>query len=108
VVLSQNEFSIPAFKTLLGPPLEHFYPSLQRHNSPANSTRELFKSSTDSASLLVSIKKNYFIWVRGSFGVPSQSGGIFEFLTNLTGPGRQSNEPFFWKQVIIRVYRALD
>ena len=37
------------------PPLEHFHPSLQRHNSPANSVRELFKSSTDLASLLVSI-----------------------------------------------------
>jgi len=39
------------------PNLEHFYPSLQRHTSPANSVRELFKSSADSASLLASIKK---------------------------------------------------
>jgi len=52
---------------LLGPPLEHFYPSLQHQNSPANSVRELFKSSEDSSCLLVSIKKNYFIWFRGSF-----------------------------------------
>jgi len=63
--------------TLFRPPLEHFHPSLQRHNSLANSVKELFKSSTDSASLLVSIKKNYFIWVRGSLGGMSQIGGVF-------------------------------
>jgi len=56
------------YLTLFRPPLEHFHPSLQRHNSPANSVRELFKSSTDSASLLVSIKNKYFIWVGGSLG----------------------------------------
>ena len=48
----------PAF--LSGPPLEHFYPRLHRHNSPANSVRGLYKSSTDWASFLVSIKKKLF------------------------------------------------
>ena len=42
------------------PRLEHFYPSFQRHNSPANSVGELFKSCTDSVSLLVLIKKKSF------------------------------------------------
>jgi len=43
--------------TLLGPPLEHVCTSLQRHDSQAKSVRELFKSPTDSACLLVSIKE---------------------------------------------------
>jgi len=55
---------------LFRPPLEYFHPSLQRHNSPANSVRELFKSSTDLASLLISIKKIYI-----SFGLGVLLGG---------------------------------
>jgi len=43
--------------TLLSPLLEHFYTGLQRHDSQVNSVRELFKSPTDSACLLVSIKE---------------------------------------------------
>jgi len=39
------------------PTTNYLYPSLQRHNSPAAIARELFKPSSDSASLLVSIKK---------------------------------------------------
>jgi len=45
---------------LLGPPLEHSYPSLQRHNSPVTSVGELFKCSKDSESLLVSFKNKLF------------------------------------------------
>ena len=68
------------------------------NNSPASIARELFKPSTDSASLTVSIKKNYFIWVWGFLLVTSQRGHVFEFLT---GPGRQSNEPFFWLKLCL-------
>ena len=38
------------------------------YNSPAAIARELFKPSTDVASLLDSIKKKFLIWVRGSPG----------------------------------------
>jgi len=34
---------------------------LQRYNSPADWARKLFKPSTDSASLLVEIEKNFFV-----------------------------------------------
>jgi len=73
---------------------------LQHHDTPANSARELFKPSTVSASLLVSIKKKYLIWVRDSLGETSQSGAVFEFLTNFDWSGRQSNKPFFGSKFI--------
>jgi len=45
------------------------------YNSPTTIATELFKPSTDSASLLVSIKKNiYLIWMRGFLLVKSQTG----------------------------------
>ena len=56
------------------------------YNSPAAIARELFKPSTDAARLLGSIKKHVLIWVRGSSGRGSQSGGVFAFLTNFEGP----------------------
>jgi len=49
------------------------------HNTPAAAAREVFKPSTDAESLLGSIKKNVLIWVRGSPGRSSQSGGVFDF-----------------------------
>jgi len=55
---SENTFS-PARATFLTRPL-------QLHNSPADWARELSKPSTDSASLLLEIKKNVF---RFRFGV---------------------------------------
>jgi len=57
---------------------------------------ELFKPYTDSASLLVSIK-NKIIWIgRGVFSWWRHKEGMFlNFWPTLTGPERQSNEPFF-------------
>ena len=56
------------------------------YNLPAAIARELFKPSTDAASLLGCIKKKLLIWVRGLPGRGSQSGGVFVFLTNFDGP----------------------
>jgi len=57
------------------------------YNSPVAIARELFKPSTDAASLLGSIKRKFFlIWVRDSPATGSQSGGVFVFLTNFDGP----------------------
>ena len=56
------------------------------YNSPAAISRELFKPSADAASLLDSIKIFFVIWVKGSPGRSSQSGGVFEFLTNFHWP----------------------
>ena len=69
------------------------YPS--GHNSPAGSARELFKSSTDSASLLVSIKKITWFGLGVLLGGRHKVGVFLNFWPTLTGPGRQSNEPFF-------------
>jgi len=83
------------------------------HNSPADSARELFKSSTDSASPLVSIKKNYFIWLGVLLWGRRKVGMFLKFWQTFTDPGRQSNEPifcpnFFGNWTIIRVFTALD
>ena len=45
--------------------------ALKRYNSPVNWARELFKTSTDSASLLVSIRKKLF-----DFGVRFSLGDV--------------------------------
>jgi len=44
------------------------------HNSPAAATEEVFKPSTDSASLLVPRQKKFQFWVWGSLGGTSQVG----------------------------------
>jgi len=50
---------------------------------------------------VVLLKKNFLIRVRGSPGGGSQSGGVFVFLTYLTGPGRQSHGPKFWLKLVL-------
>ena len=43
--------------------VRHFCKTLQSYNSPAPRARELFKPSTDLASLLVEMEKNFFaVW----------------------------------------------
>ena len=61
-----------------GDGLKRFKP----YNLPAAIVTELFKPSTDSASLLVSIKNKYLIWVWGFLFVTSQRRHVFEFLTH--------------------------
>ena len=67
------------------------------YNSAPAAAKEVFKPSTDSASLVVSSqKKNFQFWFRGSFGGGVTSGDVFAFLwPTLTGPGRQLNGPTF-------------
>jgi len=70
------------------------------YNSPAAIARELFKPSTDAARLLGSIEKNFLIWVRGSPGMGSQSGGVFVFLTNFDGPWT----PIKWAKILSETF----
>jgi len=49
------------------------------HNSPAAAAREVFKPSTDSASLVVPSQKNFQVWIRGSLGGTSQVGMFKHF-----------------------------
>ena len=107
----KSSFPVLERLTRSGPRFTHFCPSLQRHNAPANSARELFTSSTDSASLLVSIKKKYFIWVRCFLWGTSQSGGVFWILTEFDWPwtpiqwAKILTQTFSRNYMIIRVYR---
>ena len=66
------------------------------YNSPAAAAREVFKPSTDAESLLGSIKKIFLIWVRGSPGRGSQSGGVFDFWTYFDGPWT----PIPWAKIL--------
>jgi len=64
------------------------------HKSPAARARELFKPSTDSASLLVDIEK-IFVFGLAFAGGNITSGGVFAFFwTPLPGP--QPIDPFLW------------
>ena len=69
----------------------HFY----HHISPAAGARELFKPSTDSECLLVSVaKKVYSIELRVTWDDVTREA-VFEFLSNFIWRGRQPNQPFF-------------
>jgi len=80
----------------------HFCPSLQRHDSPTDSARELFRPSRDSANLLVKIGRKIFVlglWF--PVGVFT-SGGVFSsFWPTSPDPGRQTNETIFWLKVFV-------
>ena len=73
--------------------------------SPAARARELFKPSTDSASLLESRrnrKKNFFVFGLGFSGGTATSGDVFAFFyPPLAGPGPQSIGPFFWLKIFL-------
>ena len=76
------------------------------HKSPAARARELFKPSTDSASLPVKIeKKNFSFSVWRSLGGPPQVGVFLLFFSHLwpaLGPnplGHSFGSRFFWKLV---------
>ena len=67
------------------------------YNSPPAAARELFKPSTDSASLVVpSQKPNFSVLGLGFFWGSVTCGGVFAFLRpTLPGLGRLSNGPIF-------------
>jgi len=67
------------------------------YNSPAAAAREVFKPSTDSASLVVLSQKKFFSFGFSWGGITS--GDIFAFLwPTLPSPGRPSNGPTFWSK----------
>ena len=72
------------------------------HSSPAAIARELFKPSTDAASLLVSIKKNFWFGFGVLLGWLHKAGVFLNFWPILTGPGRQPNESFFWFKLFVK------
>ena len=76
------------------------------NNSPASIARELFKPSTDSASLLVSMKKNYLIWVWAFVLVTPQRGHVFEFLNNFGGPSAPIQWAIFWLKLFVETRRS--
>ena len=80
---------------LFKPTEKYICSSLQCYNSLAALARELFKPSTDSASLLVSIK-NHSVDLGVGFSWGERHKVFFlDFLTSLTARGRKYNEPFF-------------
>jgi len=68
--------------------------TVQHHNSPVDSARELLKPSTDSGSLLVADLLTFVkFWI--SFFCRRHIWGRFlHFWPRSLGPGRQPNEPF--------------
>jgi len=80
---------------------------------PASIARELFKPSTDAASLLGSIKKKCFDLGEGFAWGRLAKWGVFVFLTNFDGPwtpiqwAKILAQTFFENEMISRVDRAL-
>ena len=84
------------------------------HKSPAVRARELFKPSTNLASLVVKIEKTIFGFGGGFLEVTSQWGHVLEILALFGRPWAPTCWPilltqsFVENRVKIRVYRALD
>ena len=67
------------------------------YNSPAAAAREVFKPSTDSASLVVPGQKKFFSFGLGVVLGVRHKWGCFAFSWHfLTVPGRPSNGPTLW------------
>ena len=70
------------------------------HKSPAARARELFKPSTDSASLVVKVEKKFFVLgFRFSGGNVISRGVSVLFWPSFPGPGRCPNGPLFGLKV---------
>jgi len=80
-----------------------FFKSLQSHKSPEDWARQLFKPSTDSASLKLQVKNFFSFSILGFLKETSQWGHVFEIFSNLSGPGRQPNEPYFWLKFFFKL-----
>jgi len=77
--------------------------TLQSYNSPDDWARELFKPSTDWASLVVEIEKNNFQFRRGVFWRWRHKVGMFwKSRPPLAGPGPQPIDPFYWLKVLLK------
>jgi len=74
------------------------------HKMPAARARELFKPSTDSASLLVDIEKKHFSFSVEVFWRWRHNEGMFwKFWSPLAGPGPQPIDPFYWLKVLLKI-----
>jgi len=75
--------------------------ALQSYDSPGDWARELSKPSTDSASLVVKIKKTkrFLFLVGGFLDVMLQRRHVLEILA---GPGPQPIDPLFWLRVLLK------
>ena len=89
--------------------------ALQSYNSPGDWASELFKPSTDSASLVVKIeKKNFSFRVWAFLGPTSKVGVFLRYFGHLCLAPGSVPMSHFWTQsfvencVKIRVYRAFD
>jgi len=82
------------------------------HNWPAAAVREVFKPSTDAASLLVPSQKTSSVLGLGFFWGDVTSVGVLAFLwPTLPGPGRQSNGPTCWPKYFLQTmlsYESLE
>ena len=75
--------------------------ALQRQNSPADWAREMFKPSTDSASLPVRQKKNFFRFGFGILWVTPQWGHVFACLAKCTWPWLPTQRAIFWLKIFL-------
>jgi len=82
---------------------QYIGPPFFDHKSPAYRARELFKSSTDSASLVVNNeKKNFVLDLSFSGGIVTSRGVFALFWPSLPGSGRRPNGPsMFWTQSLV-------
>jgi len=75
------------FKPIAETYLTKLFNSMPTHNSPDTRAREVFKPSTDSVRLLVSIEKKHFqFWVWSSLAGTSQVGVFCVFMSYFTRP----------------------
>jgi len=89
---SANFFALQPFQSHV----RHFScRALETYNSPGDWARELFKPSTDLASLVVKIEKKFFVLVLSFSGGNVTNRGVFAlFCPSLPGHGRRPNGPF--------------
>jgi len=103
------------FKPIAATYLTKLFNYIPTHNTPATTAREVFKPSTDSVRLLVSIEKNHFqFWVWGSLKGTSQVGVFLRFHVLLypaldaNRMGQHFGPSFCWKLGYPTSFRALD
>jgi len=70
------------------------------HNSPAAAAREVFKTSTDSASPVVPSQKKFQIWVRGFLGGRHKWECFSIFMAYFTRPWT----PIEWAHILAQVF----
>jgi len=77
--------------------------TLSSQNLPIYRTRELFKPSTYSGSLLVSTFENWEVLDFVFCERRHNSWWVFTYLTKVDGPWRQHNEPIFCLKIFLEI-----